>query len=819
MQVHLEADEHLLSFISLYAPNKNPERNRFFSSIPELIDLSRPTFICGDFNSVLDSALDRKRRSSYTGSQAAQYQESGPALQSLLSATQTYPLWQTLHQGQTAYSWTHGSGQFASRIDMVWAPTVFQDNIKECEYHPSFFSDHSYLLVKFELEQDFRGPGVWKFNNSLLDDPEYCDLVASFWSFWQSWEGSDEYSSLPDWWDQGKYYLREVTCTFSKAKAEDGHSRKSSLTRQMHKLQRLFEAGDSSAFAQLCQVQEDLRVIALHEARGAQTRARCQWAEEGESSSSYFFGLEAKHQARQKVSSICDPISGQVCHDPIDILGVWQRYYASLFTAQQCDAVAQDDMLAKVTRKLSQGERDACEGLLTEQKCFSSLSGMPHGKTPGSDGFPMEFYLRFWQSFGTDLVRVLNSAYETGQLSTSQCRGLIIILYKKNNRLETKNWRPISLLNVDYKIATRAISGRLLAVIGTVVGTDQTCGVPGRTISENLSFIRDLIEYVEREDLPVALLSLDQEKAFDRLDWGFLLRILERFNFGPSFCSWIKLFYTDAESAVVINGWTSTFFKPSRGVRQGCPLSPLLYVLCIEILAVNICTSPNVTGVYLPDSIEQYKCSGYADDTTSAVTTDESIEEVFSIYDTFEAASGAKLNRGKSKGMWLGAWKSRNDTPFGLSWVKELPLLGASFSVGDYTIPTWEKPVAKLESRLSAWSGRSVSLQGKTTIINVLTLSQIWHLCHVFAIPAWASKRITKALWSFFWSGKKDLVARTTVCLPKSRGGFGVIDFERKAESFALQWVKRFFAPERAKWKSFLNFLSPLAWAVPARGF
>jgi exonuclease III len=129
VQVHLEADEHLLSFISLYAPNKNPERNRFFSSIPELIDLSRPTLICGDFNSVLDSALDHKRRSSYTWSQAAQYQESRPALQSLLFATQNYPLWRTLHQGQTAYSWTHGSGQFASRIDMVWAPTVFQDNI------------------------------------------------------------------------------------------------------------------------------------------------------------------------------------------------------------------------------------------------------------------------------------------------------------------------------------------------------------------------------------------------------------------------------------------------------------------------------------------------------------------------------------------------------------------------------------------------------------------------------------------------------------------------------------------------------------------
>ncbi|CAB4016129.1 Hypothetical predicted protein, partial [Paramuricea clavata] len=106
----------------------------------------------------------------------------------------------------------------------------------------------------------------------------------------------------------------------------------------------------------------------------------------------------------------------------------------------------------------------------------------------GSDGFPMEFYMRFWQSFSTDLVCVLNVAYETGQLSTSQRRGLIIILYKKNDHLETKNWRPISHLNVDYKIATRALLGSLLAVIGTVVGTDQMCGVPGHRFNFGPSF-------------------------------------------------------------------------------------------------------------------------------------------------------------------------------------------------------------------------------------------------------------------------------------------------------------------------------------------
>ncbi len=504
--------------------------------------------------------------------------------------------------------------------------------------------------------------------------------------------------------------------------------------------------------------------------------------------------------------SIRDPDTSSVHHNPFEILRVWQRYYTGLFTAAPCDPSAQDDMLSKLSRRLCKDERASCEGLLTLEECFAALSGMARGKTPGSDGFPMEFYLRFWSSLGADLVRVLNVAYEAGQLSTSQRRGLIIVLYQKNDRLDTKNWRPISLLNVDYKIATWAISGRLLAVIGSVVGPDQTCGVPGRTISENLFLIRDLIEYAKREDIPLALLSLDQEKAFDRVDWGFLLRILDTFNFGPDFCRWVRLFYTNVESAVVINGWTSSFFRPSRGVRQGCPLSPLLYVLSIEVLAANIRASPGISGVSLPQSSEQFKCSGYADDTTIAPTSDESVEETFAVYSKFEQASGARLNRGKSKGMWLGSWKQRTDTPFDIQWVKQLPLLGATFSAGDYSEPTWEPAVVKLEKRLSDWSGRKLSFQGKATVINSLALSQIWHLCHVFPVPKWAEKRINKAVWSFFWSGKRDLVKRKVVCLPKSKGGFGVIDFLLKADAFALQWVKRFFAAGCSKWRSFFTF-------------
>ena len=169
-----------------------------------------------------------------------------------------------------------------------------------------------------------------------------------------------------------------------------------------------------------------------------------------------------------------------------------------------------------------------------------------------------------------------------------------------------------------------------------------------------ICFLATFSNYGERP-----ILSLDQEKAFDRVDWGFLRRILETFNFGTDFMNWVKLFYTVVESAVVISGWTSSFFRPSRDVRQGCALSPLLYVLSIEVLTECICKSPKITGVTIPHSMDPYTCSTYADDTTSVATNDQSIEETFNVYTKFECASGARLNRGKSKGMWAGSWKDR----------------------------------------------------------------------------------------------------------------------------------------------------------------
>ena len=175
-------------------------------------------------------------------------------------------------------------------------------------------------------------------------------------------------------------------------------------------------------------------------------------------------------------------------------------------------------MINNLSNCLSAEKREASEGLLTVKECLASLRGMVRGSAPGVDEFPMEFHLAFWDILGRDLVFVLNCTYELGHMSPSQCRGPITLFHKGGERSNRSNWRPISLLNLDYKIASRSIALRLLKVIASVVSIDQTCGVPGRQISDNTALLRDIVDYCSRSSSRAAILFLDQRKAFDRVE-------------------------------------------------------------------------------------------------------------------------------------------------------------------------------------------------------------------------------------------------------------------------------------------------------------
>ena len=772
--------------VCLYAPNRNPDRDDFFAFCESAIDPSVPTLLCGDFNAVFDRSLDRR------GSNVFDYtRESCGTLSSLFNECCVADVWRILHPDLPGFSWTRSDGSLASRIDLIGCPFSWLHCVQACDLLPCPFSDHCAVLLNCPVPEPLpRGPGRWKLNASILSDDAFVLKFKAFWSSWRLRKNS--FGSLLDWWDRGKDKIKGLVINFCAGKTNESRQCRSLLVNLATHLKSKIDLGLVSLLDVYESVQSRIADIDLSAACGARVRSRVRWAEEGESSSRYFFRLERKHGSENWISAMKNP-DGSVASGIVQICDSWVSFYSSLFTACDTDPAVQAALLDQLSSTLSSAQAVSCEGYISIDEAFKALSGMAKSKSPGSDGLPAEFYLTFWEVLGPDLVEVFNASLDSGSLPFSQRGALISLIFKKGDRLEHKNWRPISLLNVDYKLCARVLAGRLLKVIHQVVAPDQTCGVPGRFIGENVALLRDVATYASETDTPLAILSLDQEKAFDRVDWGFLLAVLHRMGFGPSFIAWVKLLYTDIRSAILVNGYTSDYFYPSRGVRQGCPLSPLLYVLTMEVLAVNIRAHPDIVGLCLPGVPNPLPVlSLYADDTSIISVSDSSTVAVFEVYSSFEAGTGAKLNLGKCQGLWLGAWRNRSDSPVAIAWnSSKIKTLGVFVGYGNLDEANWRPRIEAVERVLNSWRSRSLSLSGKALIINALALSRIWYVASLVSMPLWVCRELNKIIFNFFWSGKRDLVARNVVIQSPDFGGFSVVSIQFKVYSLLVQWVKR----------------------------
>jgi hypothetical protein len=344
---------------------------------------------------------------------------------------------------------------------------------------------------------------------------------------------------------------------------------------------------------------------------------------------------------------------------------------------------------------------------------------------------------------------------------------------------------------------------RLKSVLHQVIHKDQTCAVPDRSIIDSCHLVRDIIDYYNDRNLPGVLLSLDQEKAFDRVSHDYLFRVLDAFGMGDGFTRWIKTFYTDIYSCVVVNQCISEPFPVTRSVRQGCSLSPLLYVLCLEPILNKIRKDDSIKGVKIPGQLEQQKTSAFADDGNFFLTNDESVGKVISWFDYFGKGSGAKLNKGKSKVLYFGKWKTRSDHPFGISWAEKLKIFGVWF--GKITIEeVWTPVFNKIKKTLDLYRGRILSMYGRAIIVNTMILSKLWYLASVVNLPDSFIRKVEKEIFSFFWSSKTEFLARSTLQLPREKGGINVINIRLKIASIQLSQIgKIIFDDDTLGWVKF----------------
>ena len=325
--------------------------------------------------------------------------------------------------------------------------------------------------------------------------------------------------------------------------------------------------------------------------------------------------------------------------DPI--LEAIENYYKKLYTSvnNTHDNDINDFIEHLEIPKLTDEERDSIEGPITLMECKTVLDIFQANKTSGEDGFTVEFYKFFIELLGEDMVTSFNAAYDANELTISQRRGVITLIPKEDGSLlELSNWRPITLLNVDYEVAAKVIAKRIEPLLSNLVHTDQSGFIKGRYIGQNIRLIIDIMEHTKSQNIPGILISLDFQKAFDSIEWSFTMKTLDTF----SRKRWIRTFYTNIESAAINNGFITNWFNSSRGVRKGCPLSPYLLVLSAELKSNKIRQDPTIEGIKIFGN--EIKLSQLADDTNLFCADTISAENALRTVRDFGILAGIKLN-------------------------------------------------------------------------------------------------------------------------------------------------------------------------------
>ena len=421
----------------------------------------------------------------------------------------------------------------------------------------------------------------------------------------------------------------------------------------------------------------------------------------------------------------------------------------------------------------------------------------------GSDGLSVPFYKVFWYKIKHILLKTFNEAIQKGELSSSQKRGIITLLHKGDNRKNLSNWRPISLLNTDYKIFSKVISFRIKNVLPKIISKSQKGFLKDRNITELIRNIDDIINSTYLSSSTGLLASVDFKKAFDSLSKTSIINSLKLFNFGPYLIKLVAVLMCNSESCVKNAGWLSSWFPCERGVRQGCSSSPYLFIIVAELMSIKIRSASILHDFIIPPNNTTIpRILQYADDTTLFIKSESDLESALNIIDSFGNVSGLKLNRKKSVILPIGGFERDYFSTSNVRWLKNdeyIKIAGIYFGAKQEASKidlNWKSKIEDIMKVIKAWSHRHISLYGKIIICKTYLLSKINYIIQSLSLPSAVLDEIDRILFKFIWqkkfSNKKtfEKVKRSVMCKKFSEGGLNMVSVKDQQIAFQLKWIK-----------------------------
>ncbi|GJU81763.1 putative RNA-directed DNA polymerase, eukaryota, reverse transcriptase zinc-binding domain protein [Tanacetum coccineum] len=440
------------------------------------------------------------------------------------------------------------------------------------------------------------------------------------------------------------------------------------------------------------------------------------------------------------------------------------------------------------------------------------------GKAPGPDGFTFKFIKQYWDTIGKDFIDMIKT-FEIDSHILRGCNSSFIALVPKNqNPLHIEDYRPISLIGCQYKVIAKLLANRLLQVVHTMVSDVQTTYIKGRHIIDGPLMVNETISWAMKKKERLFVLKVDFEKAFDSLDWKFLDHIMDQMGFSVKWRKWIHGCLDSAYASVLINGSPTKEFKINKGLRQGDPLSPFLFILAAEALHVSLqeAKMKNVfEGVKVGSNSVDISILQFADDALiMGKWSLNNAKNLCLILRCFHMASGLKVNFAKSKFFGVGVSNTDINT-----FASTLCCQPSSFPCSYLGLPiganmnkssNWNAIIEKFQKRLTSWKAKNLSIGGRLTLIKSVLGSLGTYFFSLFKAPGVVIKYLEKLRRNFFWGGdmesnKMAWISWKKICSPSTCGGLGVGSLQAMNLAMLTKWVWRFHTEPQSLWHQIIT--------------
>lgn len=761
----------------VYGPTNTAERKAFFEEMRPWCETERLLILMGDYNCVC-SARDKSSTTNFRDASTVVLNEivAGCALEDAGDSMS--------NAGTVRY--THFQGNSHARLDRVYLSVELVRECDKYEVTPVSFSDHclvSLTLGRAAKRGNAFSWGLWKMNNKLLQDDKFVEAVDACAR--TSFSSSDVTNFIRKW-ELFKQEVKLKGLERSSAMKSDEKKKEATLRSNLDALIVAECRSPGTCRDDIKNVKAQLEVLDQGKYHGALVRARAEKMLLGEAPTKRALCSEKKYARRNAIAEI--ESEGVLYKDQASIERCFCNFYDKLFARHAIDVVAFKDEFLRLLPCLNKEMSALLETDITENEVRKAIEELSPGKTPGPDGLSAAFYKKFKECLSPVLCTLYAEAYQNGVLPPSFHESHTIFIPKSDDDAKLRavsGYRPISLTNVDYKILMKILASRLQTVIRDIVGPHQTCGIKGRSIVTNIHTARSVLECCDSTQGSLAMLQVDLEKAFDQVSHELLIAMLEHINVGAVILQGVRMAYSGCSTSLVVNKSLSKAVQVQRGVRQGCPLSPLLFCVYVEAFCLSVIGSKTINGFRLQSC--EVRVLAYADDIALFFIDKSSISEAVKTLKAFCKYSASSVNWQKCLGFWHGQWEEAPEVFENISWqTTPTKYLGVPLENYEDSDPYWRRQTAELRDKAEKWQGTGLSIFARGSVCNVFLISKIWYVLQVLHCSRAHVQALHRVFAVLIWESTWEKTSRTNLFRRVRSGGLSL------SHLFLRQVVNRF---------------------------